>query len=729
MRKNEIRKTALDTLGKNFIPQEFLPEEKDEYYLRYQQNKQGFTYRNLHTKEIDILIENENTCSSWGDFLVTDGFDPKLVKHCIFHGLIRIGTLSPACLEFSDMQYSVGLYNSTIINCDFGNNVAIDNVHYLAHYIIGNETIIVNVQELATTHHAKFGNGILKEGENESTRIQMEVWNENGGRSILPFSGMLAADAYLWSRYRNDAALMKRFEQFTTSLFSAAHGEYGEIGDRTIIKNSSIIKDVKIGDDAYIKGANKLKNLTIHSGPTGKSQIGEGCELVNGIIHEGCRVFYGVKAVRFVMASHSQLKYGARLINAYLGNNSTISCCEVLNSLIFPLHEQHHNNSFLCASLVMGQSNIPAGATLGSNHNSRGADGEMLAGRGFWPGLCVSTKHNSRFATFTMLGKGDYNYEMDIPIPFSLVSQDESANRLQVLPGYWFLHNFYAMERNAWKYKNRDHREEKIQHLEFDYLAPDTVNEMLNALKIMQVAIGKAWYKKNATKEQSPGIILKKGIELLEKNDVVIDNLEITVKGFENSKRTVVLLKTRQAYQAFQKMIRYYAIVQMAEFLEKHGSKAFPKTLKLEAWENIGGQLVPKTKLERLIEKIKSGKINSWDALHNIYSKAGEEYALDKMKHGLAVLEICLGEKINGLKNIEIKKLLEEAIVTRKWIAENVVKSREKDFTNPFRKMSYLNEAEMESVLGKLDENVFIKEHKIEMKRFQMRVKKILMVI
>ena len=99
------------------------------------------------------------------------------------------------------------------------------------------------------------------------------------------------------------------------------------------------------------------------------------------------------------------------------------------------------------------------------------------------------------------------------------------------------------------------------------------------------------------------------------------------------------------------------------------------------------------------------------------------------MKHGLAVLEICLGEKINGLKNIEIKKLLEEAIVTRKWIAENVVKSREKDFTNPFRKMSYLNEAEMESVLGKLDENVFIKEHKIEMKRFQMRVKKILMVI
>src|SRR5690606_38554169 len=105
-----------------------------------------------------------------------------------------------------------------------------------------------------------------------------------------------------------------------------------------------MIKDVRIGCSVYIKGANKIKNVTIQSSPEAATQIGEGCELVNGIIGEGCRIFYGVKAVRFIMASHSQLKYGARLINSFLGNNSTISCCEVLNSLIFPGHEQHHNN-------------------------------------------------------------------------------------------------------------------------------------------------------------------------------------------------------------------------------------------------------------------------------------------------------------------------------------------------------------------------------------------------
>ena len=75
-----------------------------------------------------------------------------------------------------------------IISCDFGDNVCIDNVNYLSHYIIGNEVMIANVNELATTDYAKFGNGILKEGETEKTSVWMEVCNENGGRSVIPFN-------------------------------------------------------------------------------------------------------------------------------------------------------------------------------------------------------------------------------------------------------------------------------------------------------------------------------------------------------------------------------------------------------------------------------------------------------------------------------------------------------------------------------------------------------------
>lgn len=408
---NRITRHPLSTLGYQFIEDRYLPKGKDEYYLRNKQNRTKTNYRKLNAREIELLVRNQNQSDNWNNLLVSDAFNPELVKNCKFFGLVRIGKLEPYFLEYHNLRMPVGIYNSHIISCDIGDNVVIDNVHYLSHYILGNEVVLVNVNEMATTSHAKFGNGIVKEGEPESLRIWLEVCNENGGRKIAPFSGMLPGDAWLWSRHRADEAFQKQLLAFTQKAFDHRRGYYGKVGDRCIIKNCLILKDVWIGSDAYIKGANKLKNVSIHSSPEAVTQIGEGCELVNGIISEGCTVFYGVKAVRFVMASHSQLKYGARLINSYLGSNATISCCEVLNSLIFPAHEQHHNNSFLCAALVQGQSNMAAGATVGSNHNSRSADGEIVAGRGFWPGLCVSLKHNSRFATFNLITKGDYPAE------------------------------------------------------------------------------------------------------------------------------------------------------------------------------------------------------------------------------------------------------------------------------------------------------------------------------
>ena len=58
--------------------------------------------------------------------------------------------------------------------------------------------MLFNIQEMSCTDHAKFGNGIIKEGEEESVRVKLQIMNETGCRSILPFDGMLAADAYLW---------------------------------------------------------------------------------------------------------------------------------------------------------------------------------------------------------------------------------------------------------------------------------------------------------------------------------------------------------------------------------------------------------------------------------------------------------------------------------------------------------------------------------------------------
>ena len=233
----------------------------------------GLHTANLTTAEIKALQQNNNTSDDWNKLLVSDAFNPNWLKIANFLVLSGLANLNHVFLEFHDVRLQVGLYNSTIISCDFGDNVVINNVNYMSHYIIGNEVMIVNVNELATSDHAKFGNGIIKEGEKENVRIWLEVCNENGGRSIIPFDGMLPGDACLWSRYRDDEALMKKFKEFTEKQFDKRRGYYGKIGDRTVIKNCRIIKDAWIGSDAYIKGANKLKNLTINSRQKAKRKL------------------------------------------------------------------------------------------------------------------------------------------------------------------------------------------------------------------------------------------------------------------------------------------------------------------------------------------------------------------------------------------------------------------------------------------------------------------------
>lgn len=731
MPQNKILKTPLSSLGYQFIAGPYVPKGKDEYYLRNIQNRNGIAYRTLNAYEIEVLVRNRNTSDDWNKILVSDAFNPELVKNCKFFGLVRIGKLEPFCLGFSDLKVPVGLYNSTIISCDFGDNVCIDNVNYLSHYIIGSEVIITNVNELVSTNHAKFGNGIIKEGESEEVRIWMEICNENTGRRVLPFNGMLAGDALLWSRDKDDKILQDKFRQFTEARFDNKRGYYGKVGDRTVIKNCSIIKDVWIGTDAYIKGANKLKNLTINSGEEGKTQIGEGCEAVNGIIGYGCKMFYGVKAVRFIMASHSQLKYGARLINSYLGHNATISCCEVLNSLIFPAHEQHHNNSFLCAALVMGQSNIAAGATIGSNHNSRGADGEIIMGRGFWPGLCVSLKHNSVFAGFTILTKGDYPAELHIQVPFSLVSNDVSKDQLLVMPGYWFLYNMYALARNAWKYVDRDKRHERIQQIEYDYLAPDTINEMFTALSIMEEATGHAHYRIQHTNKQSltkeEAILL--GKQLLMSADKIVDQLEITVDGFENSKRKVLLLKVRTAYHLFRDLIRYYGTIHLMQLMSEQKTRTIEEIQKIiparntrTAWVNLGGQLITQNEYQQLKERIKSGKIKSWDHVHETYTQLGTTYAYQKTQHALASLEEIEEKPLRKTNLQQLGQLLNHTITVKEWMTKGIYESRAKDYQNPFRKMVYESFAEMNTVVGKLEDNSFIKQQLEELDTFKQKI-------
>jgi hypothetical protein len=722
---NNIDLLPNENLGKNFIPPDNLPAGKDEYYFRNEQlGLSPDHWRHLRPDEIERLKLNNNTADNWENVLVSKEFDPGLIRNSAFFGLVRIGALRENVLAYQGMRMPAGITNSRIVSCDIGDDAAVHDVRYLAQYIIGNRCLLTSIGAMYTTDCAKFGNGILKDGEDEEARIWMEIMNECGGRKVLAFSGMIPADAFLWAKFRDDVALQKKLEEITGKKGDSRRGLYGTIGEQCAVVRCGTIKNVAVGSHAALCGAAAITDVTINSSAGEPTSIGEGVELAHGIVGRGCTVLSGARAERFVLCDHTNLKYNAVLLDSVVGENSTLSCCEVRNSLVFPAHEQHHNGSLLIASLVMGQSNVAAGATIGSNHNSRANDLEVEAGRGFWPGLCTSVKHSSRFASFTLLAKADYPYELDVTLPFSLVNNNAREDRLEVVPAFWWLHNMYALARNASKFVGRDKRKTKSQHIEFEALAPDTAEEILRARRLLEIWTAKAVLREKDGKidERKEDGLLRMGRELLSKKEKLVRTLEVRGDGMEKSRRSTAIMNVVEGYNAYGDMLHYYAVKNCLEYLQKNGQQNFASLCKAlkgapeRGWTNLGGQLVPTREVDRLRADIGLGKLDTWDNIHAHYDQLSMAYPIEKQRHAFAVL--CGLLETTAPTKKHWLQALDRVVKIQEYIYDQVYASRKKDDDNPFRRATFRNANEMKAAVGTVDENSFVKNVRKETDEF-----------
>ena len=356
---------------------------------------------------------------------------------------------------------------------------------------------------------------------------------------------------------------------------------------------------------------------------------------------------------------------------------------------------------------------MAAGATVGSNHNSRTNDGEIVAGRGFWPGLCSSVKHSSRFACYTLLAKGDFPAELDIPLPFSLVNNNVTDNCLEIIPAYWWLYNMYALARNSWKYKTRDKRITKVQNIEFDTFAPDTMSEVLRARKLLEVWVGKACCDDVHADEC---LLQKKGRQLLCGDRKAVDTLTVLGEGVERSRRPVHILKVYDAYHAYGDMLIHYA---MSSLLAKEdnasalkGVDARRTVLPDEAWVNMGGQLMPEYEVDCLRADIRDGRLDSWEDIHKRYDEIWNRYTVDKWYHAYACLCTVLDAEVMT-PELWLQALAHEERIQRR-IAEQVYVSRKKDHDNPFRACTCRNEEELQAVFGSVDDNSFVRQMREE---------------
>lgn len=677
---------------------------------------------------------NRNVDPSWSNVWVDEaGFDPSLVRGCEIRGWLVVGRLRAVQLKYHDLVLDAGLYDSCVENVAVGEDCAVRNVAYFSNYVVSGRVIIFNVQEMSCTNHAKFGCGILKGDEGESARIWIGVGNENDARAVLPFEDMIPADAFLWSRWREDAELQRRFVEMTERGNTRRLDTMGFVGGHTVVKNTTLLKDVKIGENAYVKGAFKLKNITVLSSIDEPSQIGEGVELVNGILGYGSRVFYQAVAVRFVIGRNCQLKYGARLLNSVLGDNSTVSCCEMLNNLVFPFHEQHHNSSFLIASTLCGQTNIASGATIGSNHNSRSPDGEMLAGRGFWPGLCSDFKHNSRFASFVLVSKGSYQNELNVTYPFSLVASNGENKPVTIIPAYWFLYNMYAIARNKAKFARRDRRVVKVQHIETDPLAPDTIQEVVSALERLvdltaRHLLAKGWEPiTGALTDAERRKVAKDFLHRHPVEDFKLQDLRC------QKKFGAVILKPIKAYKEYRKIVKYFAAATLLEYcrlrhvhgLNRRELVRIGSLPLFTRWLNVGGQVMPEEKVEELFAKIRRREIDGWDEVHQFYDGVEESYLSYRVAYAVYLLEFLYSRPLGEFTADIFADIVSDVTAVSNEMYESAVVTRRKDYDDEFRAITFRCREEMEAVLGTLDDNEFLNEMKPQTEDFNARLSRL----
>ncbi|MCX7013431.1 MAG: DUF4954 family protein, partial [Candidatus Sumerlaeota bacterium] len=273
----------------------------------------------------------------------------------------------------------------------------------------------------------------------------------------------------------------------------------------------------------------------------------------------------------------------------------------------------------------------------------------------------------------------------------------------------------------------------KGQALEFDALAPDSVEEIFAGLALLEEWTAKAALRREG--KAADGLaseeLRRTGRRWLEETPDAVGALEILGEHMENSKRPARILKAERGWAMYREMIHFYSMQTLMGFLRERGLatlaelKARLAGARREAWLNVGGQLMRASDVKALREKVVSGELATWDDVHAEYGRLAERYPQDKARHALASLLDLHGLGAGALDADRWFAFLDQAAATKEKIAQLTYESRAKDYQDGFRRIAYDSQAEMDAVLGTIDANEFVQQMRREAEEFARQVAEI----
>ena len=431
--------------------------------------------RALTAVEITQLKEQRNFCKNWKQIKVTKNFSAENIISSTFLGKATIGDLSGS-LMVDGFEHQCGILNSVLYNVQIGDHCIVGNVQTLSGVALEGECAVVNC--LSVTHGNKKNFGV---GEELALAI------ESGGREIRIFPEINIDVARIICSSRNNKKLLQDYSDLIDEYARLVYSEWSILSQGAQILNSPKVKNVYLGEYAYIDNALNVENTVMISSREEVSKITNGAFVSNSVVQWGCEITTGSVIENSIFTEYSYAKRQAMVYDSLIGANTSIAEGEVTSSLVGSFVGFHHQALLISAFWPEGKGNISYGANVGSNHTGKEPDQEIWPGEGTFMGLSVVIKFPTDFTQgpYSMISSSVTTLPQKMSFPFSLINipshafPDISPAYNEIQPAWILYDNFFMIQRNENKFKQRN--KAKRIDIKYDVIRPSIIDKMIDA--------------------------------------------------------------------------------------------------------------------------------------------------------------------------------------------------------------------------------------------------------
>lgn len=590
-------------------------------------------YRPLTSEEIEVLKSNDCWAEDWTSVNVAEDFKPNFMHRVMLYGEVNIGAFNKNVEVSQGFVKHAGINNATLRNVTIGDDCLIENVgNFINNYTIGDDCYISNISTMETTEGATYGEGNL-----------VSVLNEVGEGNVILFSDLNSQLAAFMVKHFSDKDLKEKIRQLIKTDIDNKMPERGQIGNNVKIVNTKEITNCIINDFCEVNGASRLSDCTLLGSAHGNVYIGTGVIAENSIIAEGASVINSVKIQDCYVGEACQLSNGFTASTSIFFANSYMSNGEACAAFCGPFTASHHKSSLLIGGMF---SFYNAGsATNFSNHAYK--MGPMHWGileRGSKTASGAYLLMPATLGSFSVCFGKLMHHPNTRNLPFAYLIAD--GDKMFLIPGRNI--TTVGLYRDIKKWPKRDLRaqENRKSIVNFDWLSPFSVGEILKGKKILESL-----------------------------REVTGDN----VSQYLYHEYIIPASSLHKGIKYYDIALRIYMGAVLKRVLKRDPSITPPATqVGIGDWDDLSGLLLPVSEEERIVNDLQDGTIDSIQQLIERFEEIDANYR--QYQWAWTYKMVCDYYGISEITLEDANRIHEDYIKARRsWIAE-IKKDAEKEY-------------------------------------------------